>query len=54
MSGGAAGRLSVVIPTLGRETVVRTVESLLAARGGEEAEIVVAGRIDDAMNQFSS
>ena len=47
MTEGAAGRLSVVIPTLGRETVVRTVESLLAARGGDAAEIVVAGRIAD-------
>ena len=38
----------MVVPTLGRETVVRTVETLLAARGGEELEIVVAGKIADA------
>ncbi|MBR6021755.1 MAG: glycosyltransferase family 2 protein, partial [Kiritimatiellae bacterium] len=40
--------MSVVVPTLGRETVVRTVETLLAARGGEELDIVVAGRVGDA------
>ncbi len=40
-------RLAVVIPTLGRDTVVRTVETLLAARGGAEAEIAVAGKIAD-------
>lgn len=39
--------MSVVVPTLGRETVVRTVETLLAARGGDKLEIVVAGRIAD-------
>jgi len=42
-----AEKLSVVVPTLGRETVVRTVETLLAARGGDKLEIVVAGRIAD-------
>lgn len=40
--------LTVVIPTLGRETVVGTVRSLLAAEGGARMEIVVAGRIRDA------
>lgn len=43
----AADRLSVVVPTLGRETVVRTVETLLAAHGGDRLEIVVAGKIAD-------
>ena len=43
----AAEKLSVVVPTLGRETVVRTVETLLAAEGGDKLEIVVAGRIAD-------
>ena len=40
--------LTVVIPTLGRETVVGTVRSLLAAEGGGRMEIIVAGRIRDA------
>ncbi|MBR0056064.1 MAG: glycosyltransferase [Kiritimatiellae bacterium] len=44
---GGAGELTVVIPTLGRDTVVQTVRSLLAAQGGEQLEIVVAGRIHD-------
>ncbi len=37
--------LSVVVPTLGRETLIATVESLLRARGGVRMEIIVAGRI---------
>jgi cellulose synthase/poly-beta-1,6-N-acetylglucosamine synthase-like glycosyltransferase len=39
--------LTVVIPTLGRETVVGTVKSLLATRGGEKLDIVVTGKIAD-------
>ena len=41
----APGKLSVVIPTLGRETVLRTVETLLATYGGGKLEIVVSGKI---------
>lgn len=39
--------LSVVIPTLGRPTLIRTVESLLAAGGAVELEILVAGVVSD-------
>ena len=35
----SAPRLSIVIPTLGRPTLIETLESLLASRGIEEAEI---------------
>lgn len=37
--------LSVVIPTLGRDLLIRTVESLIAAKGFDRIEIIVAGRI---------
>lgn len=40
--------LSVVIPTLGRTTLVRTLESLVAARTSEQVEIIVVGTIRDA------
>ncbi len=39
--------LSVVIPTMGRPIVVRTVESVLAAAGRISLEVIVAGRIHD-------
>lgn len=39
--------LSVVIATLGRDTLVPTLRSLLACRGGETLEIVVVGTIAD-------
>jgi len=39
--------LSVVIPTLGRNTVVPTVNSLVGAKGGVTLEIIVVGRIED-------
>lgn len=40
-------RLSVVIPTMGREILIRTLESLLAAEGAAEIEVIVAGRVPD-------
>lgn len=39
--------LSVVIATLGRDTLVPTLRSLLACRGGESLEIVVVGTVAD-------
>lgn len=41
-------KLSVVIPTLGRPILIQTLESLLAAQGAADMEIIVAGRIADA------
>jgi len=43
----ACPQLSVVIPTLGRPILVRTLESLLAADGSEALEIIVAGRLPE-------
>ena len=43
----ACPRLSVVIPTLGRPILVRTLESLLAADGSDALEIIVAGRLPE-------
>ncbi len=40
-------RLSVVIPTLGRTTVIETVESLLATQGADSLEVFVVGAIAD-------
>ena len=47
---GAAGKpfLSVVIPTMGRDILVRTIESLAAARRFGEIEVIVVGRVRDA------
>ena len=39
--------LSVVIPTMGRPILLRTLESLLAAEGGGEGEICVAGKVPE-------
>lgn len=39
--------LSIVIPTMGRPIVIRTVESLLSACRGMEVEILVCGEIPD-------
>jgi succinoglycan biosynthesis protein ExoA len=39
--------LAVVIATLGRDTLLPTLRSLLACRGGEDLEIVVVGTIAD-------
>jgi len=39
--------LSVVIPTIGRPMVLRTVESLLKARRADELEIIVSGAVAD-------
>lgn len=41
-------RLSVVIATLGRDTLVPTVQSLLACPGSDSVEIIVVGTIADA------
>jgi GT2 family glycosyltransferase len=40
-------RLSIVIATLGRPILIRTLESLLAAKGIDQAEILVIGIIPD-------
>ncbi len=40
--------LSVVIPTMGRDILIRTLESLAAAEGFVAIEIIVAGRVPDA------
>ena len=40
--------LSVVIPTMGRDILIRTVSSLVAAEGFGEIEVIVAGRIPAA------
>lgn len=41
------GELAVVIPTLGRDTLVPTVDSVLRAEGADKIEIIVAGHLDD-------
>lgn len=48
MTEAAVPFLSVVIPTMGREILIRTLESLAAAEGFEGIEVMVAGRIPDA------
>lgn len=40
--------LTVVIPTLGRDMLIRTLESLAAAVGFHRLEVIVAGRVSDA------
>ena len=45
---GAAPVLSVVIPTMGRDILIRTLESLAAAEGFGGIEVIVAGRVPDA------
>ena len=40
--------LSVVIPTLGRVILVRTLASLMTSRGADRIEVIVAGHIPDA------
>ena len=40
--------LSVVIPTMGRDILIRTLESLAAAEGFDRIEVIVAGRVPDA------
>lgn len=40
-------RLSVVIPTLGRPLLVRTVESLIRSSGFDQMEVIVSGRISE-------
>ena len=39
--------LSVVIPTMGRDILIRTLESLAAAEGFAGTEVIVAGRVPD-------
>ena len=50
MNGGSESvpALSVVIPTMGRDTLIRTLESLAAAEGFAQIEVIVAGRVADA------
>jgi len=40
--------LSVVIPTMGRDILIQTLESLAAAEGFTEIEVIVAGRIPNS------
>lgn len=40
--------LSVVIPTMGRPILVRTLESVLATEGADQLEVIVVGEIPDA------
>jgi cellulose synthase/poly-beta-1,6-N-acetylglucosamine synthase-like glycosyltransferase len=40
--------LSIVIPTMGRPILVRTLESVLAANGADHLEVIVVGEIRDA------
>jgi GT2 family glycosyltransferase len=47
-AGASVPVLSVVIPTMGRDILIRTLESLAAAEGFAEIEVIVAGRIPDA------
>ncbi len=39
--------LSIVIPTLGRPILVKTLKSLIGARGFETVEVIIAGKIPD-------
>jgi cellulose synthase/poly-beta-1,6-N-acetylglucosamine synthase-like glycosyltransferase len=45
--------LSVVIPTMGRETLLPTVQSILDSDHSDQVEIIVAGSISDAEMQES-
>ena len=47
-AGASLPALSVVIPTMGREILIRTLESLAAAEGFSRIEVIVAGRISSA------
>jgi len=40
--------LSIVIPTMGRPILVRTLESVLATKGAAQLEVIVAGEIRDS------
>ncbi|MEI6149794.1 MAG: glycosyltransferase [bacterium] len=40
--------LSIVIPTLGRPTLVRTLESVIAASGADQLDVIVVGQISDS------
>jgi cellulose synthase/poly-beta-1,6-N-acetylglucosamine synthase-like glycosyltransferase len=39
--------LSIVIPTMGRPILVRTLESVLATKGADQLEVIVVGEIPD-------
>jgi cellulose synthase/poly-beta-1,6-N-acetylglucosamine synthase-like glycosyltransferase len=41
--------LSVVIPTMGRDILIRTLASLAASAGFDRIEVIVAGRVPDAV-----
>lgn len=47
MSGVDGIRLSVVIPTMGRAILIQTLESLAAADGFRDLEVIVAGKVPD-------
>jgi len=40
--------LSIVIPTMGRPILVRTLESVLATKGADQLEVIVVGEIPEA------
>jgi len=40
-------RLTIAIPTMGRPILIRTLESVLATRGMDDYEIIVAGKISE-------
>ena len=44
---GSGPYISIVIPTLGRPILIKTVESLLDMKGSERAEIIVIGKLAD-------
>jgi len=48
MNASSSVRLSVVIPTMGRPILIKTLESLIATRDFEHIEVVVAGKISDS------
>jgi len=41
-------QLSIVIPTMGRPILVRTLESVLATKGSDQLEVIVVGEIRDS------
>ncbi len=47
VNGAVQPFLSVVIPTMGRDILIRTLESLAAAEGFDGLEVIVAGRVPD-------
>ena len=47
-AGESMPSLSVVIPTMGRDILIRTLESMAAAEGFDRIEVIVAGKVPDA------